>query len=131
MGIDLALIAGGVGTGVLLAHVGEQELVVPCPLRAIHATSRRWNKLRIALVKRGEFKDQKDVALNPELEIADGKKDAFGPLSSRTPILFEASGKRLFLLLGLKFSSRRVLRARSRSRRSRSQPDSRLWRWSR
>ena len=41
------------------------------------------------------------LRLNPELEIADGEKDALGLLPAIAPILFEASGERLFLLVGL------------------------------
>ena len=74
---------------------------MPCPLGAVDATSRRWHKLRVALVERSEFQDEQDVRLNPELQIADGEQDAFGLLPSRAPILFEASGERLFLLVGL------------------------------
>ncbi len=45
--------------------------------------------------------DEENVALNPELKTADRKQNGLRLLSSRTPILFEASGKRLFLLVGL------------------------------
>ncbi len=45
--------------------------------------------------------EEKDVRLNPELETTDGKQNAFRPLASRAPNLFEASGKRPFLLVGL------------------------------
>jgi hypothetical protein len=72
-----------------------------CPHGAIHATSCRWHKQRIPLVERGEFEDEKNVRLNPELQTADGKENAFRLLTARAPILFEASGKRLFLLAGL------------------------------
>jgi hypothetical protein len=101
MSIDLRLIAGGVGASVLLAHVQKQELVVSCPLGAIHATPRRWHKLRIAFVEWSEFEDEKNVRLNPEMQTANGEQDAFGLLASRAPILFEASGECLFLLGGL------------------------------
>src|ERR1700679_1234387 len=80
---------------------------MPCPLRAVGATARRWHKLRVPLVERGEFEDEQDVRLNPELEIADGEQDAFRLLPSRAPIFFEASGKRLFLLVGLELLSNR------------------------
>ena len=72
-----------------------------CPFGAVHATPRRWHKLRIALVERSELEDKKDVRLNPEMQTADGEKNAFRLLTARAPILFEASGKRLFLLAGL------------------------------
>ena len=72
-----------------------------CPLGAVHATARRWHKLRIALVEMSEFEDEKNVRLNPEMQTANGEQDAFGLLSSRAPIFFEASGECLFLLGGL------------------------------
>jgi hypothetical protein len=74
---------------------------VSCPLGAIEATARRWHKLRVTLVERREFQDKEDVRLYPEMEATDGEKDAFGLLPARAPILFEASGERLFLLCGL------------------------------
>src|ERR1700728_615782 len=101
MGIDLRLIAGGVGASVLLTHVQKQELVMSCPLGAVHATPRRWHKLRIALVEGSEFEDEKNVRLNPEMQTANGEQDAFGLLSTRAPILFETGGECLFLLAGL------------------------------
>jgi hypothetical protein len=55
---------------------------MPCPLGAVHATPRCRHKLRVALVERSEFQDEQDVALNPELEIADGEQDAFRLLSA-------------------------------------------------
>jgi hypothetical protein len=69
-----------------------------CPLGAIHATPRRWQKLRVALVERSEFEDEENVRLNPEMQTANGEQDAFGLLSTRAPILFEASRECLFLL---------------------------------
>jgi hypothetical protein len=57
MGIDLRLIADGIGASVLLTHVQKQELVVSCTLGAVHATARRWHKLRVPLVEGSEFED--------------------------------------------------------------------------
>ncbi len=74
---------------------------MPCPFRTFGATAHRWHKLRIPLVERGEFQDKENVRLNPELQAADGEKNGFRLLPSRAPILFEASGKCLFLLVGL------------------------------
>ncbi len=74
---------------------------MPCPFGTIRATARRWHKLRVPRIEGRELQDEQDVRLNPELEIADGKQDAFCLLPSCTPVLFEASGKRLFLLVGL------------------------------
>ena len=71
------------------------------PHGAIDATPRRWHKLHIPLVERGEFEDEKNVRLNPELQTADGEQNALRLLTARAPILFEASGKRLVLLAGL------------------------------
>ena len=72
-----------------------------CPLGAVHATARRWHKLRIALVEGSEFEDEKNVRLNPEMKAPHGKQYALCLLTSRAPILFEASGECLFLLDGL------------------------------
>lgn len=88
-----------------------------CPLGAVHATPRCRNKLRVAFVERSEFQDEENVAFNPELEIADREKDALGLLPAVAPILFEAGAECLFLLVGLEFSSRRALHARSHNRR--------------
>jgi hypothetical protein len=74
---------------------------MPCPLGAVHTTPRCRDELRVALVERSQFQDEEDVALNPELEIADREQDALGFLPSIAPILFEASGVCLFLLVGL------------------------------
>jgi hypothetical protein len=71
------------------------------PLGTVHTTTCRRDKLRISRVKRGVFQNKQDVRLNPELKIADGEKDALRLLTARAPILFEASGERLFLLAGL------------------------------
>jgi hypothetical protein len=99
---DLRLIASRVAARILLAEFGEEQFVIPGALGAVHATARRRHKLRIALVERGLFQDEQDIRLNPELETADRKQNAFRLLPSRAPILFEASGKRLFLLARLK-----------------------------
>ena len=74
---------------------------MPCPLGAVEATARRWHKLRIAFVERREFQYEKTVRLNPEMQTTNGEQDAFGLLSTRAPILFEAGGECLFLLDGL------------------------------
>jgi hypothetical protein len=75
---------------------------VSCPLGAVHATPRRWHKLRVALIERREFQDEEDVRLNPEMQITDRQQntDWFrGPVVN----LFEASGEHLFLLVGRQF----------------------------
>jgi hypothetical protein len=69
-----------------------------CALGAVHATPRRWHKLRIALVERSEFEDEKNIRLNPEMQTANGEQDTFCLLPSCTPVLFEASRECLFLL---------------------------------
>src|SRR6202034_3785027 len=89
--------------GVSFAKFREQELVMSRPERTVHATARRWHELRVALVERREFQDEQYVRLNPELKIAHRKQDTFWRLSARAPILFEASGKRVFLLVELEF----------------------------
>ncbi len=76
---------------------------MPCPLVAVHTAPRCRDKLRVALVERSQFQDEEDVALNPELEIADRQQDALGLLSAIAPILFEAGPECLFLLVGQKF----------------------------
>ena len=102
MGIDLRVIAVWVGASVL-SYVRKQELVMPRPLGAVHTAPRCRDKLRVPLIERSQFQDEEDVSLNPELEIADGEKDALGLLPAVAPILFEASGECLFLLVGLEF----------------------------
>src|SRR5580692_10754337 len=74
---------------------------MPGAFGAVGATACRWHKLRVPLVERREFQDEKNVRLNPEMQTANGEQDAFGLLSTRAPIFLEASGKRLFLLAGL------------------------------
>ena len=101
MRVHLGLIAAWVGASVLLAEVREQELVVPGPLGAVHATPRCGHKLRVPLVERRMFEDEQDVLLNPRLQIADGEQDALGLLPAVAPVLAEASSERLFLLVGL------------------------------
>jgi integrase/recombinase XerD len=76
---------------------------MPCPLGAVHTTPRSRDKLCVPLVEWSEFQDEEDVALNPELEIADREQDALGILPAVAPILFEASSECLFLLVGLEF----------------------------
>jgi hypothetical protein len=66
----LRLIAGWIGTSILLAEVSEQELVVPCPLRAIDAASGGGDKMGIAFVEGSVFQKQEDVRLNPETQVA-------------------------------------------------------------
>jgi len=98
--VYLGLIASRVGALVaLLAEViPKQQFVVPRPLRAISATPSDGYKLRIPLVERRILEDEQDVRRNPEMQTANGKQYAFGLLSTRAPILFEASGECLFLL---------------------------------
>jgi hypothetical protein len=69
---------------------------------AVHAAP-CWHELRIPLVERSKLEDEQDVRLNPELQTADGEQDVLRLLPSGTPILFEAGGKCLFLLIGLQF----------------------------
>jgi hypothetical protein len=47
--------AAWIGTSVLLAKFGEQELVVSCPLRAIHTTPRDGDEMRVPLIERSVF----------------------------------------------------------------------------
>jgi len=52
--------------------------------------------MRVPLVEGGIFQDEHDVALNPELEIANGQQNALG-LTAAAPVLAEASGQCLLL----------------------------------
>ena len=70
MRVHLNLVAGRVGTGVLFAKVGKQELVMTRPFKTIDAASGGWHKLAVLLVEGGIFVDEQDVAVNPELKIA-------------------------------------------------------------
>jgi len=49
----------------------------------------------------GEFEDEKDVALDPELEIADGEQAAFGLLPFPLQSSLKQAARCLFLLRGL------------------------------
>jgi hypothetical protein len=73
---------------------------VSCPLRAVHTATGCGNKLRVPLVERRIFENEHYVLLNPRLKVADGEKDA-AVLAGSVPVLTEASGERLFLLVGL------------------------------
>jgi hypothetical protein len=70
-----------------------------CPLGAIGTTASGRDKLRVPLVERRIFQDQQDIAVNPELQVADGQQDTGGFRSSVVD-LFEASRERGFLLVG-------------------------------
>ncbi len=103
-GIYLPLIAGGVDASCLPRSRNGSLL---CPVRLGQSTQfpAAGTSLRIALVERREFGDEKNVRLNPEMQTANGEQDAFGLLASRTPILFEACGESPFLLGGLELLS--------------------------
>ncbi len=101
--LDFDLIAARIGTSVLLAQVGKQQLVMAGAFGAIDTASGSGNELRIALVEGSEFEDEKNIRLNPEMQTANGKQDMFRLLASRAPILFEASRECLFLLGWLEF----------------------------
>ena len=57
--LDLGVVADGVDA-IALPHVGKQEPVVPRPLRSLHATPRRWDKLCVPLVEQSQFQDEQD-----------------------------------------------------------------------
>ena len=69
-----------------------------CPLGAVGTTASSGNKLRIALVERCILQDEKNVAVNPELQVADGQKDT-GGLRCSVVNLFEARPECIFLLV--------------------------------
>jgi len=71
---DLCLIAGGVGASVALPAevIAKEQFVVPRPFRAVGTTTSGVNKLRVALVEWRIFQDQQDIAVDPELQVADG-----------------------------------------------------------
>ena len=73
-----------------------------CPVRLGQSTQLPAMATRCAsrLSNGAIFEDEQDVLLNPELQIADGEKNALGLLSACAPILLEASGECLFLLVG-------------------------------
>jgi hypothetical protein len=92
--------------------ITEQELVVSGVFRAIGATDRRAHKLRIALVKGRVFQNKQYIGFNPELQIAHWQENPRG-LFRAVIDFFEASRKRLFLLVGGYLSScRRLLESR-------------------
>ena len=78
--IDLGLIAGWVGAASCLPRSSPNSSLL-CPVRLGQSTQLPavGDKLRVALVERRIFQDEQDVALNPELEVADGKQDARWP----------------------------------------------------
>jgi hypothetical protein len=49
MRVNLRLIAGRVGAGVLLVEVGKQKLVMTCALGASDTASGGWHKLTVLL----------------------------------------------------------------------------------
>ena len=98
---NLRSIAARIGAAVALSAevIPEQQLVMACPLRAVGTTASSGNKLCVPLVERRILEDQQDVAINPELQVADGQQDTRW-LGSIVVDLFEASRERLFLLVG-------------------------------
>jgi len=70
-----------------------------CPLGAIDTTASGWDKLRVPLVERRIFQDQQDIAVNPELQVADRQQNTCG-FRSAAIYLFEASRECGFLLIG-------------------------------
>src|SRR5271155_1170373 len=101
MSLQLRLIAAWVGTRILLAKVGKQELVMPGPLGTIHTASGDGHKMRVAFVEGSVFEEEQDILLNPHLQAPHGKQDAFGFAVARpAPVFSEASRERLFLLVG-------------------------------
>ena len=62
-----------------------------CPLGAIDTASGGWHKLAVPLIEGRIFQDEKDVAVNPELKIADGQENAFLLAVAALPVLPKAS----------------------------------------
>jgi hypothetical protein len=75
---------------------------VACTLGAIGATPRRRNKLRVPPVEGRILQNEQDVRINLELQIADRQQD-MRRFRASVVYLFEASGERLFLLVGRQF----------------------------
>ena len=101
--IQLGRIAGRVRAGVrVFADTGKEQLVEPCPLRALKATARCDHKLRVALAERRVFQDEQDVLLNPTLKLAHREQDALC-LVAIAPVFAKAMGKGLLLFRGLQF----------------------------
>jgi len=65
----------------------------------VRTATRRRDKLRIAFIERRILEDEKDVGINPELQVADGQQNT-RRLVSVGVHLFEASLERCFLLVG-------------------------------
>jgi len=80
----------------------EKQCVKACAFRACEARSGLGYQFRVVFRKGRGAEFQKDVALNPLLQLADGKQNA--PRFSAADIIFsKAGGKCLFLLGGLQF----------------------------
>jgi hypothetical protein len=72
-----------------------------CPLGAIDAATRNGDEMRIALIERCVFQEKQNVLLNPKLQAPHGKQHPLGLAVARcAPVFTEASGQRLFLLVG-------------------------------
>jgi hypothetical protein len=78
--------------------VAEKQFVVAGSFGAVGATTRRGDKLRVALVKGRIFQDEQYIRLNPELQVAHRQKYPRRILAAVVGFL-EASRKSLFLLV--------------------------------
>ena len=100
--VQLGGIATRVGASVhSSADIGKEQFVVSGALGAIATASGGGDKLRVAFVERRLFQEQKDVMLNPLLQVPNREQDSLGFASGSVPLLPEAIGHCLFLLRGL------------------------------
>lgn len=70
------------------------------PFGAIDAASGGWHKLAVLLVEGRVFENEQDVAINPELKIADGQQDTLLFSAAALPVLPKTSGECDLLLVG-------------------------------
>ena len=76
----------------------EKQRIEACALRACEASSGLGYQFRVVFRKGRGVKFQKDVALNPLLQLADGKQNV--PRFSPADVVFTKAGGEGFLLLG-------------------------------
>ena len=103
--LQLRGVAVWVGTSVRVpADLGKEQLVVSGTLRALDAASGCGNELTVTLVEGRLFQEQKDIVLDPLLQMPNGEQNPLGLGSGSVPLLAEAIGECLYLLRWLKFS---------------------------
>ena len=96
VGLDVRFQLGGVAIRVgasvrIAAHIGEEQFVMSGALGALDAASGSGNELRVALVERRLFQEQKNVVLYPLLQVPNGEQDRL----ALAPAPFHSSRKQL------------------------------------